>query len=351
MRRARAETKDMGVPREREVTEEAAEATVPARLRDVIGRPLLHWRGQAPLWVSFWVHGGAVYAGLALLARLHESLAQSEAIHPVVVVRLSLAYLLVAGLANLWLAVGAWRAGRRHQSVRTLPGWGTVAQVVVGFSVAFSLAGTLFMSPLLLNLWHTAFGSSEIDRYHIVMLKGGELMVEGGTGWGLTHDLEAVLNVHRRIHTVVLDSPGGWLTEGRRLRDLLAERGLSARVVRRCFSACAIAFLGAPRRELRAGALLGFHLPSATSVALGRGYLWSESYRKLLDDQARMLEAGVRPEFVKHVFTTPYEGMWVPTLAELVDAGVVTRILPPVPLPTVPYGPGSGNGADVPAAP
>jgi hypothetical protein len=223
-----------------------------------------------------------------------------------------------------------------------------MAQAVVGFSVAFSLAGMLFMAPLAGHLWRSAFGSAQIDNYHIVALKGGTLMVEGGIGWGLSRDLEAVLKVHRRIHTVVLDSPGGWLTEGRRLRDMLARRQITARVVRRCFSACAIAFMGAPQRELRAGALLGFHLPSATGLALGRGYLWSEAYRKLLGDQAQMLEQGVHPDFVKHVFTIPHEGMWVPPLEDLVAARVVTRVLPPVgfpdPSPQPSGGPGNRSG-------
>ncbi|MDH5527406.1 MAG: hypothetical protein OEY97_08890, partial [Nitrospirota bacterium] len=245
------------------------------------------------------------------------------------------------------------RAARHHQAARRLPGWGTVAQVVVAFSVAFSLAGMLFMAPLASHLWRTAFASGQIDRYRIMVLKGGELLVEGGIGWGLARDLEGVLTVHRRIHTVVLDSPGGWLTEGRRLRDLLARRQVTARVVRRCFSACAVAYMGAPHRELRAGALLGFHLPSATGLSLGRGYVWSEAYRKLVDDQGQMLAQGVHPDFVRHVFTTPHEGMWVPPLTDLVASGVVTRVLPPMLFPPAPEGAqtpstgGAGEGSSV----
>lgn len=77
------------------------------------------------------------------------------------------------------------------------------------------------------------------------------------------------------FHILCLDSPGGSLTAGIQIGDILQERGISTAIARdaECLSACAVLFMAglewfndegpfAPHRQLHAAGRLGFHAPS-----------------------------------------------------------------------------------------
>ncbi|MEP1423585.1 MAG: hypothetical protein ABJX32_17860 [Tateyamaria sp.] len=107
------------------------------------------------------------------------------------------------------------------------------------------------------------------------------------------------------FHVLCLDSPGGSLSEGIRIGDILQERGVPTAVGRNaeCLSACAVLFLAGlewfndgtpplPQRLLHAGGRLGFHAPSLT---VSEGSFTQEQVSRAYDIAiATLAEIGAR---------------------------------------------------------
>lgn len=90
------------------------------------------WRGEAPLWETFWIQGVSVSALLALsfaAALLHHSLGLARGL------------LLVLVAYTGWVVVAIWRCAERAPTSR----WSVMAQAL---SIAWAL-NTLFLSTFL----------------------------------------------------------------------------------------------------------------------------------------------------------------------------------------------------------
>jgi hypothetical protein len=136
---------------------------------------------------------------------------------------------------------------------------------------------------------------------------------------GAADALAAALDRAPGARTVVLDSGGGWLREGRLVAAVISQRGLATYVDGRCSSACTLAFLAGKERTLGPHGRLGFHqVRSIGRSDLGR---WLEIGRT----RSMYESAGLPTDFVERVAATPPEKMWYPTEAELRAAHVITR--------------------------
>lgn len=105
---------------------------VAAFTRAALAPQVRAWRGEAPLWETFWVQGVAVSAVLALsfaAALLDGSRALAQAL------------LLVLVAYTGWVVVAIWRCAERGENSR----WGAVAQAL---AIAWAL-NTLFLSGFL----------------------------------------------------------------------------------------------------------------------------------------------------------------------------------------------------------
>jgi hypothetical protein len=158
----------------------------------------------------------------------------------------------------------------------------------------------------------------DIPDYAIrVMRDGTEAEIVGGFKYGLTDDFIKILSASRSIKVVHLDSVGGRLGEGRRLYELIRERGLTTYVSGQCMSACTLAFAGGKERYLLKGAVLGFH----------RGSFPGSRERELDSVQAAVFrQAGFDGNFIQTALSTPHRDMWRPREDVLMKARVVTRL-------------------------
>ncbi len=284
-----------------------------------------HWRGELPLWVSYWVCGFVGNFVMVLLAILIAAMFNADSgFYPPAIFATILATWASAAPVMTWQIVGVWRSAAAYSAARRArgkgSGWAAVAQLAVLLGLlrvmwTFVDAG----APQIAESWRMAFaGDPDIPAYAIrVMRDGTEAEISGGLKYGLTDEFTKILDASRRVRLVHLDSIGGRLGEGKKLFRLIRDRGLSTYVSSKCMSACTLAFAGGRQRFLRNGAALGFH----------RGAFPGVSESDFDDAQAEVFRlAGFDESFIRRVLATPHRDMWRPSADVLVAAKVVTSV-------------------------
>ena len=99
--------------------------------------------------------------------------------------------------------------------------------------------------------------------------------------------------------------------------------GLDTYVLGRCNSACTTVFIAGKTRTLGPAGRLGFHqhwMDADYPV-----YLVDE-VTEMQKDLAFYEAQGIAADFLEQVFITPHDGLWFPSQAEMLAAGVATRI-------------------------
>jgi hypothetical protein len=303
-------------------------------LHDLTSRNFLvrFWRGEYPLWVSFWVIGLGLYAaGVAAILGL-TYLVYDGAYEPHAIAQAMFAMWAVAALVLLFHAVGVWRAASRARAQTAGPQtagpqtakgkwpgpWSSLAQLSVLAGIA--LVGVRFVQVGYTQLdqaWRMAYEDDpDIPAFSLrTMRDGTELEITGGFKYGLTREARLLAAGAPNLEVVHLSSIGGRIGEANELARLIQERGLSTYVATDCLSACTIAFIAGHDRYLKTGARLGFHR------AAFAGAESSEAMRTLL------LRAGIERPFVDRVAAQPATGMWYPSTGELEASHVVTAMV------------------------
>jgi uncharacterized protein DUF4339 len=284
-----------------------------------------HWRGQYPLWVSYWVVGIASnIAAFATILVLSQFMVTQVAYTPLALwVFFITIWSGMAGL-GLWQGVGIWRsASRRHLELRAAGKrafWPGMAKIAICLG-ALQLGGVLIKAaiPQIAEATRMAFlGDPSIPDYTLRAISGTEAEIAGGIKYGVTTDLERLLNEQPGVRVVHLDSVGGRIGEGKKLNALIRARKLDTYVEAKCMSACTLAFAGGTQRILRKGAVLGFHrgaFPGGQSDDVGSGV-----------ERQIYAAAGFSKDFIDRALATPNSDMWKPFATELLSYKVITRL-------------------------
>ncbi|WP_143277654.1 hypothetical protein [Bordetella genomosp. 10] len=283
---------------------------------------LRHWRGQLPLWLTFWINGVVfgllflfAHGYLSLRLKGHSSL-QLLSLESVVALALAL-------LGLVWWVVGLWRcadirlaAGRARKRA--------VAVQVMLVCLAWTTLEIVTTAPLgpLKDLAMLAIGKDVLggDLAVAASPDGKSVILTGFLHQGAAERVRQALDTAPQARTLVLTSPGGRLQEGELLANLVRARGLDTYVDEYCASACTYAFLAGRERAATPNARIGFHRPYSPFGGQTIGLLASEDMMK------RYREAGLPDWFIKQVEKTPSESVWYPTEQQLADAKVVTRV-------------------------
>jgi Clp protease len=152
-----------------------------------------------------------------------------------------------------------------------------------------------------------------------VLHQGSEIEISGTFSWALPQQVGVALAEAPEARLVRLDSPGGHIKAALEVADMIHARHLDTYVGRMCASACTIVFLAGHHRFATEAARLGFH------QAHGPGLTPADSNLLL---RLAYQNYSLPPAFISHVLRTPPQDLWVPDLAELRKAGVVTDIAP-----------------------
>ena len=213
---------------------------------------------------------------------------------------------------------GTWISATKQTAAGR--GWGKVARVMIVLG-AIRVAGELGNEGgALVEQFSTSLGKQAGPQYRIRPgLDGESIKITGGMNDGAADALAAALDRAPGVKTVILDSAGGWVREGRLVAAVISQRGLGTHVDGKCSSACTLAFLAGKQRTLGPHGRLGFHQVRS----IGRSDLG-----RLLDigrTRSMYQSAGLPTDFVERVAATPSEKMWYPTVPELRAARVITR--------------------------
>jgi hypothetical protein len=290
--------------------------------RDFVGR---HWRGELPLWISYFaVNSLTTLLAIVVVNAIALATTARASVGPTgILLFYVLSWLFVISI-TVWQVVGSWRcAGRRiaeRKAIGKRAPWARLAKIMVCLG-CLQLAGLLIKSaiPQLSEAVSIAFlNDPDLPPYAIRVMNGGsEAEITGGIKFGLTADFERTLKASGGVRVVHLDSNGGRINEAQKLNALIRSRGLDTYVDAKCLSACTLAFAGGQQRILKKGAQLGFHRGAfAGEDQIDDHDLESSIYRA----------AGIDSAFIDRAMATKNSDLWRPSEAQLLSAGVVTRI-------------------------
>lgn len=275
---------------------------------------LAHWRGELPLWQSFWVNCVALDGLLYFLWIETWNLSYPDDAY-IAIVRATVSISVLTYLLWPWQLVGCWRASLKHVQLPDGADWGKWARGYLVVAAMNLLVLPTGQSGFPTEDLRIAITGDENANYTVTFAADNEgVIVEGDFGWGLTDRVRTVLDAHPDVQKVLLESGGGWVEEGQDLHRLIHDRGLNTYVSGECSSACVTAFLGGRERVLWRGGEMGFHASSGGDEA------------DIAHDKQFDLDAGVDPAFVERSYQTPNDSMWYPSYEELLNANVVTEV-------------------------
>ena len=282
-----------------------------------IGR---HWRGELSLPVSFWINFFLIYLALALAERFFLTpymLGEVAVIYSVTIFSI-VAYAIIYP----WQIIGVIRACERHIKNRAGRSWAIAAEGVVVLSIVATLAMAFSSYQSVLGYQRSLrlLENSETERvYELDLIRGNTLIhLRGFFEVGITRQVSRLLNEHRQITGIILDSGGGQIYEGRGLARLIKENKLATYSLQQCVSSCATAFIAGTRRRLGVDAKLGFHQYKKYAVMPPINIDQEQA-----KDRALFEAQGISPTFLRKMFAQPPDKMWWPNEQELLDAGVV----------------------------
>lgn len=311
-------------PLDRSTFERPSKPQAKIKYQNFIAR---NWRGEFPLWVSYWVIGVLSNVFAVIVVSLIGAFAAAKGSYNPIGILLSFLgiWSFITCLA-IWQLVSLWRSAQRRIDERVLIGkrapWAGLAKIMVCLgclqTVGLLIKGAV---PQISEAASIAFmDDPDTPSYSIrVMNNGSEAEIAGGIKFGLSSDFEKILNASSGVRVVHLDSIGGRIGEGEKLNALIRARGLDTYVDAKCLSACTLAFVGGRQRILKKGAQLGFH----------RGAFAGEDQ---VDDRSSGIErstyslAGISAAFIDRALATKNADRWRPSEADLISARVVTSI-------------------------
>ena len=280
-----------------------------------------HLRGDYSLGRSYWLHM-VVFA--ALLPR-----ALGIALTPVFAERparygaaATLLVLMLGWLAWIWGAWGTWMSAGRHVQRGGKRLWANVAKAMLVFGLIGTIGNVVRIHDVLGEYMRTALGAQlGPETVFEVRADGRSILLKGGINDDTAEGLVKALAAAPSVRTVVLYSSGGWVTQGRRLAEIIAARGLDTYVEQNCASACTIAFLAGKSRAADPAARIGFHAFHSLG-GIDEKFAQSSDEKLARDTYGR---AGLSPAFISRIVGTSHNDIWYPSHEELLQAGVLTR--------------------------
>ncbi len=148
--------------------------------------------------------------------------------------------------------------------------------------------------------------------------------LNGSLEIGVESAFSRLLKKHPEATGVVLESIGGNVYQGRGLANTIINNHLNTYSFNNCYSACTIAYLAGQQRFLGPDAGLGLHSYHIEPNTMASGVDVSKEQSKDLSFfQKRIPDRA----FVEKIFGTECPEIWIPSLAELLTAGVVHQRL------------------------
>jgi hypothetical protein len=131
------------------------------------------------------------------------------------------------------------------------------------------------------------------------------------------------------VSEIVLDSPGGSVSDAMDMARAIRDRGISTRVLPDgyCASSCPLVFAGGKQRVAAATSWIGVHQVFALSNVLGSlAEGMDEGQRVSGEAQQLLVECGVDPRVWTHAMMTPKDKLYLFTPKELSELKLATKV-------------------------
>ena len=288
-----------------------------------------HWLGKLPLRTTLWLNLIALlivisYAELLLLSKL--------AANPTQLISMTLVSLFFTRLVVFpWQLIGLLRAIEfdyiEHKNIFKTRALQIFALLTILFTLVYCLEviqGTLYY----LKQVESYSRPGDKVAYQLTLSEDQQrLTIRGDLDIGVTTAVRATIATHPLIRSVVLQSRGGQIYEGRGLAKLFTEQEIDTYVYEECSSACTTAFIGGKQRYIGTQGKLGFHQyrveTSKTSQFVHFYDLRAEQQR----DLALFKSRGIDQVFLDKVFDQPASRIWFPDHATLRGAQVIHDVI------------------------
>ena len=273
---------------------------------------LRYWRGDLGFWLSLL---GPMWLGYGAWTVSASRFAEGP-----IWTRLILVLILIP--LAMWQCVGVFRATERHVAEVRNPliyvfGFGSIAVVLIGYAWSLVVFGVGKPRP------PDMAPRQKIEHISNAKLIGERFVIDGEITLETYYVLNRLIMAGNHVTQVRISSVGGSVPAGRGLARLILENSMDTVAVDKCFSACTIVFMAGENRHLDDGAALGFH-------QYGKNHAGQFDYPVFLDptkeqekDKVYFKERGVSASFLERIFDAPNDDIWVPTRAELLEAGVL----------------------------
>ena len=163
---------------------------------------------------------------------------------------LSLATYPLAIVVTVWQLGGIWRSASNSKS-----SWATLAKVavIIGVLRCCALFATTYI-PQGKEMASIIAGDTRLPSYNIRLLPDGtEIVFRGGLRAGCSEELERILSAAPKVKVLQIESPGGRISEARRMGQLVRQRGLTTYTSEYCASAATLVLMSGKERIGRAG--------------------------------------------------------------------------------------------------
>ena len=150
------------------------------------------------------------------------------------------------------------------------------------------------------------------------------IYVTGKIEFGLSRELMKILKTGSDVRKIVINSPGGVLTEARGTALVIQREQLETHVDEKCYSACTLVFAAGSLRTIGPAARIGFHQYALQGLFTPPGVDLEADQKK---DAQFFRKQGFDDAFVERIFRESHDSMWIPDSETLVSAGVAHRVL------------------------
>ena len=151
------------------------------------------------------------------------------------------------------------------------------------------------------------------------MMDKKTLLVRGELGIGAPERIEKFLAKNPAVTVLALDSPGGYLTSGLAIAEIVRARGLITRAEKRCHSACTFVLFASPRPTANSESVIGFHKPgSFFKDAAGSARQDQEESGSHWLMRSHYAWSGFPKALIDKILATPFENLVVFSKADLI---------------------------------
>ena len=147
----------------------------------------------------------------------------------------------------------------------------------------------------------------------------GRIVARGGLHLGSADALESVILAHPELSLLQIESPGGFVSEGLRMAEIVRSHHLDTFTRELCASACTFVVAAGTDRYFEHGGLLGFHRSGLRFGSADFG--WNRVDLRIAQ---YFRSRGLPEDFIEKALHEPMWRIWWAPEADLFGSGYIT---------------------------